>query len=39
VFSFRLVPNHALDNRATHEKKAAKLKAIWPELTVVPCGG
>jgi hypothetical protein len=39
VFSFRLVPNHALDNRATHEKKAAKLKAIWPELTVVPWGG
>jgi hypothetical protein len=39
VFSFRLVPNHALDNRATHEKKAAKLMAIWPELTVVPWGG
>jgi hypothetical protein len=38
VFSFRLVPNYALNNRATHEKKAAKLKAIWPEVTVVPWG-
>jgi len=36
VFSFRVVPNHVLDNRATHEKKAARLKAVWPEVTVVP---
>lgn len=36
IFSFRLVPNHVLDNRATHEKKALRLKAEWPELTVLP---
>jgi len=36
IFSFRLVPNHVLANRATHEKKALRLKAVWPELTVVP---
>ena len=35
VFSFRVVPNYALNNRATHEKKAARLLAIWPEVTVV----
>lgn len=36
IFSFRLVPNYALKNRATHEKKAARLKAVWPQLTVEP---
>ncbi len=36
IFSFRLVPNYALENRATHEKKAARLKAVWPQLTVEP---
>ena len=36
IFSFRVVPNHALDNRATHDRKAARLKAVWPQLTVVP---
>lgn len=36
IFSFRLVPNTALANRETHERKAARAKSIWPELTVVP---
>ncbi len=36
IFSFRLTPNPALDNRATHATKAARQCAIWPELTVVP---
>lgn len=36
IFSFRLVPNRVLDNRATHEKKAARALPLWPELTVVP---
>jgi hypothetical protein len=36
VFSFRIVPNHVLDNRATHEAKGARAKNVWPEITVVP---
>ena len=36
IFSFRLVPNTALANRETHERKAARAKSTWPELTVVP---
>lgn len=36
IFSFRLTPNPALDNRATHAAKAARQCALWPELTVVP---
>ena len=36
MFSFRVTPNPALANRETHERKAARAKAIWPELTVVP---
>jgi hypothetical protein len=36
VFSFRLVPNRRLDNRRTHEVKAARQMAIWPELTFEP---
>jgi hypothetical protein len=35
IFSFRLTPNPALDNRATHAAKAARQCALWPELTVV----
>ncbi|EJC84188.1 hypothetical protein Rleg4DRAFT_5989 [Rhizobium leguminosarum bv. trifolii WSM2297] len=34
MFSFRVVPNYALDNRITHEKKAARAKALWPEVSV-----
>ena len=36
MFSFRLTPNAALDNRATHEAKAARQMALWPELTFIP---
>ncbi|HEY4202318.1 MAG TPA: nucleotidyltransferase family protein [Devosiaceae bacterium] len=36
IFSFRLVPNRMLDNRKTHEAKAARQMQIWPELTMVP---
>ena len=39
LFSFRMVPNPAMDNRGTHEAKGARAKAIWPELTVVPWPG
>lgn len=35
IFSFRVTPNPVLDNRAAHEKKAARAKSVWPELTVV----
>lgn len=36
IFSFRVVPNHVLDNRAAHEEKGARAKANWPEVTVEP---
>jgi hypothetical protein len=36
MFSFRLTPNRRLDNRLAHERKAARAKAIWPELLVEP---
>jgi len=31
-----LRPNFALDNEASHTRKAARVKAIWPEVTVLP---
>ena len=36
MFSFRLVPNHVLDNRETHERKGVRIKAVWPEVAVEP---
>jgi hypothetical protein len=36
IFSFRVVPNHALANRAAHEAKGARVKSILPEVTVLP---
>ena len=39
LFSFRIVPNVVLNNRLTHTTKAARAKAIWPELTIVPWPG
>ena len=36
IFSFRITPNRAIDNRATHEEKSARAKRHWPELTVIP---
>lgn len=35
LFAFRLTPNPVLKNKATHEQKAQRAKAIWPELHVV----
>jgi len=34
LFSFRLVPNRRMNNRATHEKKAERAKLVWPEIVV-----
>jgi len=34
LFSFRIRPNRFCDNRLTHEKKAARAIAHWPELSV-----
>lgn len=36
LFSFRIVPNHALQNRPLHERKSVELRAIWPQLQVEP---
>jgi hypothetical protein len=36
IFSFRIVPNKAIDNRVTHQEKAARAKRQWPEITVIP---
>ncbi len=36
IFSFRIAPNTAIDNRRTHLEKATRAKAHWPELTIVP---
>ncbi|KQT44995.1 hypothetical protein ASG47_16370 [Devosia sp. Leaf420] len=36
LFSFRLRPNPVLPNKATHEAKAARALALWPELTFEP---
>jgi hypothetical protein len=34
MLAFRLVPNRSTDNRETHERKAARASAVWPELVV-----
>ena len=36
IFSFRLTPNYALGNRATHNEKGARQMQLWPELTFIP---
>jgi hypothetical protein len=36
LFAMVVRPNRALDNRAAHTAKAARSRAIWPELTVIP---
>jgi len=36
IFSFRVVPNHALANQSAYEAKAARVKETWPEVTVLP---
>lgn len=34
LFSFRIVPNRRMNNRNTHEKKAARAMTVWPEIVV-----
>ena len=34
LFSFRIVPNRLMNNRATHEKKAERARGVWPEIVV-----
>jgi hypothetical protein len=36
IFSFRIVPNHALMNKPAHDAKAARARSVWPEITIVP---
>jgi hypothetical protein len=36
VFELTVRPNYALPNKATHDRKASRVKSIWPELTIVP---
>jgi uncharacterized protein len=38
LFNMVIRPNRAIDNAASHEAKAARGKAIWPEVTVIPWG-
>jgi uncharacterized protein len=34
MMAFRVVPNRSTENRATHERKAARASKVWPELVV-----
>jgi hypothetical protein len=34
LFSFRIVPNRRMNNRATHEKKGERARSVWPEIVV-----
>jgi hypothetical protein len=36
VFAMRIRPNCALNNRASFERKAARAKAIWPQVAIKP---
>lgn len=36
VFQMRLTPNHALENRETHTRKSARIRALWPEIQATP---
>jgi uncharacterized protein len=36
IFGLVVRPNYALANKATHDRKASRVKAIWPELTILP---
>ena len=36
IFAFRIVPNRVLMNKPAHEAKGARVKSVWPELTIVP---
>lgn len=36
LFTMTIRPNRALDNAASHAKKAVRAQAIWPEVVVIP---
>jgi hypothetical protein len=36
IFAMIVRPNRVLRNKPAYEKKAARAKSLWPELTVVP---
>lgn len=36
MFSFRLTPNTATENRRTHLQKGERIKKLWPEVEIVP---
>ena len=36
IFAMRLVPNYVMDNRKTHEEKGMRMKALWPDLDLIP---
>lgn len=36
MFSFRIIPNHVLQNRGAHEEKGARARSNWPEIIVEP---
>ncbi len=36
LFAMRLVPNYVQPNEQTYVEKAERMKALWPELEVVP---
>lgn len=35
IFAMIMRPNYALPNKPTHDRKAARAKAIWPQLRVI----
>lgn len=39
LFDLVLRPNLAIDNRTTYAAKAERMRALWPELTVLPWPG
>jgi hypothetical protein len=39
MFAMVIRPNRRLNNAATHDAKAARAKAIWPEVVVEPWEG
>lgn len=39
IFAMTIRPNPVLPNKPTHDRKAARVKSIWPELTVIPWTG
>jgi hypothetical protein len=36
LFAMVIRPNYALPNKITHDRKAARAKSVWPELTLIP---